>query len=240
MKVVLLVGGKGARLNTLLPKPLVKIGGISLIEHIMNLYYFFGYDEFILATGHRHDEFEKHFYSTDLPYSVKLINTGENTNTGERIKRIEPYVKDEIFCLNYGDGLSDVNLKDIEEKFCLDKTCPDLLLVAVRSPERYGFVDLEKTLNRTSKILSFYEKPKRIDWINGGFMVCSPRIFRYIEKDDIFEQNTIPRIIKKQKALAYKYKGNWISIDTQKDLNAVTNLWDKNKAFWINNKDNNE
>ena len=240
MKVILLVGGKGARLNDPSPKPLIKIGGVSLIEHIMNSYYFFGYNEFILATGYRHVEFEKYFYNTNLLYNVKLINTGENTNTGERIKKIEPYVKDEIFCLSYGDGLSNVNLKDIEEKFCSDKSFPDLSMTVVHSSERYGFVNLDSGIGKTSKILSFYEKPKRIDWINGGFMVCGPHIFEYIEKNDIFEQNTIPRIIKKQKAIAYKHYGDWASVDTQKDLNTIIDLWDNNKAFWVNNKENNE
>jgi glucose-1-phosphate cytidylyltransferase len=233
-KVVLLAGGKGSRLNGLLPKPLVKIGEIPLIQHIMNSYNFFGYNEFILATGHQHIEFEKYFYNIDLPYSVKLVDTGEDTNTGERIRKIKPYVKDEVFCLSYGDGLSDVNLEEVESSFHFNDFVPDLLLTTVHPPERYGLISLEDNDNKTSIVKSFDEKPKRTDWINGGFMVCNPNIFDYIDKDDVFEQHSVPRIVKNKKLIAYKHHGNWGSVDTQKDLNTLIDLWDNNKAFWTN------
>jgi glucose-1-phosphate cytidylyltransferase len=231
-KVVLLAGGKGSRLNDPSPKPLVKIGGIPLIEHVMNLYNFFGYKEFILATGYKHTEFEKYFYNKSLPYFVKLVDTGENTETGERIKKIESFVKDEVFCLSYGDGLCDVDLKDIENSFYMSDYEPDLLLTTIHPPERYGLILLEDNKNKTSLVKKFNEKPQRTDWINGGFMVCSPNIFNYIEDNDIFEQRSIPKIVEKQKLFAYKHFGNWASVDTQKDLNLLIDLWDTGKAFW--------
>jgi glucose-1-phosphate cytidylyltransferase len=231
-KVILLAGGKGSRLNDSSPKPLVKIGGIPLIEHVMNSYNFFGYNEFILATGYKHIEFEKYFYNKDLPYSVKLIDTGENTETGERIKRVKSLVENEVFCLSYGDGLIDANLKDIENSFYMDLNNPDLLLTTIHPPERYGLIFLEENNNKTTLVKKFNEKPQRTDWINGGFMVCSPNIFEYIKTNDIFEQNSIPRIVEKQKLVAYKHCGNWASVDTQKDLNLLIDLWDNNKAFW--------
>jgi len=231
-KVVLLAGGKGSRLNDKNPKPLVRIGKIPLIQHVMNSYYSYGYNEFILATGYRHEEFENYFGILPLPYSVKLVDTGENTETGERIKKIESYVHNEVFCLSYGDGLSDVNLKDVENSFYLDLNNPDLLLTTIHPPERYGLILLEDNINKTALVEKFNEKPQRSDWINGGFMVCSPNIFQYIEDNDIFEQKSIPRIVEKQKLIAYKHFGNWASVDTQKDLNLLIDLWDNNKAFW--------
>jgi len=231
-KVVLLAGGKGSRLNDPSPKPLVKIGGIPLIEHIMNTYNYFGYDDFILATGYKYIEFEKYFYNTKLPYSVTLVNTGEDNNTGERIRIIRNFVDKKPFCLSYGDGLIDANLKDIEYSFHDDTSEPHLLITTVHPPERYGLIMLEENNNKTSIVKSFDEKPKRTDWINGGFMVCSPKIFDYINMGDVFEQHSIPRIVQERKLVAYKHNGCWGSVDTQKDLNVLTELWNANNAFW--------
>jgi glucose-1-phosphate cytidylyltransferase len=230
--VVLLAGGKGSRLNDPAPKPLVKIGNIPLIQHVMNTYNFFGYEEFILLTGYKHVEFEKYFNNIKLSYSVELLNTGEETNTGERIRKVKPYVENEIFCLSYGDGLSDVNLKNVEISFYLNKLHPDLLLTTIHPPERYGLISLEDNNNVTSLVKSFNEKPRRNDWINGGFMVCSSKVFDYIEKDDTFEQHSIPRIVENKKLVAYKHTGNWGSVDTQKDLNMLIDMWNNGTAFW--------
>lgn len=235
-KVVLLAGGKGSRLNDPAPKPLVKIGNIPLIQHVMNTYNYFGYEEFILLTGYKYIEFEKYFNNIKLPYSVKLLNTGEETNTGERIRKVQPYVKNEVFCLSYGDGLSDVNLKDVEISFYVEKSDPDLLITTVHPPERYGLISLEDNDEITSLVKSFNEKPKRSDWINGGFMVCSPNIFGYIEKNDTFEQYSIPRIVENKKLVAYKHSGNWGSVDTQKDLNTLIDMWNNGNAFWRYNE----
>ena len=229
-KVVLLAGGKGSRLNDTNPKPLVRIGKIPLVQHVMNTYYDYGYNEFILATGFRHDEFEKYFDNILLPYSVVLENTGENTDTGERIRRIRKHVDNQVFCLSYSDGLSDVDLNDVENSFY--NADADLLITTIHPPERYGLICLEETNKKISKVESFNEKPKRTDWINGGFMVCNSNIFDYINEGDVFEQHSIPRIVKKEKLIAYKHEGNWGSVDTQKDLNNFIDLWDSGKAFW--------
>jgi len=237
-KVVLLAGGKGSRLNDVNPKPLVRLGEIPMVQHVMNSYNHFGYDEFILATGHRHEDFEEYFNNIDLPYVVRLINTGENANTGERIQRLRFEIGAYPFCLSYSDGLSDVNLADVEHCFYADKSSPDLLITAVHPPERYGLMVLEEGEGKTSPIKTFNEKPQRDDWINGGFMVCSPNIFDYIEKDDSFEGDCIPRIVLHQKMVGYKHLGNWGSIDTQKDLNLFMDLWNTGKAFWTNGGNN--
>ena len=235
-KVILLAGGKGSRLNDPSPKPLVKIGGIPLIQHVMNTYKHFGYNEFILLTGYKHSEFEKYFYNVNLPYSVKLLDTGENSDTGERIRRARRFVDGEVFCLSYGDGLSDVNLEEVERSFYCNDDEPDLLLTTVHPPERYGLILLEKNEYKVSLVKEFDEKPKRTDWINGGFMVCGKNIFNYIEEGEVFEQHSIPKIVKAQKLLAYKHDGNWGSVDTQKDLNTLTELWNEGKAFWRSNE----
>jgi glucose-1-phosphate cytidylyltransferase len=236
-KVVLLVGGKGSRLNSTMPKPLVEIGNIPLVQHVMNTYNHFGYDDFILLTGHRHEEFVKYFNNNKLSYGVELLYTGKDANTGERIKQVKPCVNNSHFCLSYGDGLTDANLLHIENLYKQIQPDYDIMVTVVNPPERYGLVDLEDTSNdEISKIKLFNEKPKRNDWINGGFMICNNSIFDYIEENDIFEQASIPKMVENQKACAYKYYGNWQCVDTQKDLNLLTDMWNNKNAFWDYNR----
>jgi len=231
-KVILLAGGKGSRLNDPAPKPLVKIGNITLIEHVMNCYAKYGYNDFYLATGYRHEEFEKYFNNKKLPYNITLKNTGENTETGDRISQMQQFVKNEVFCLSYGDGVIDVNLKDIEDEF-VENSFSQLQITATHPPERYGLISLSNENDTTSYVLNFNEKPKRADWINGGFMVCNPSVFSYIYDEEIFEQKSIPRMVEKGIVTAYKHEGNWASVDTQKDLNTLSDMWNNKTAFWL-------
>lgn len=217
-QVVLLAGGKGSRLNTDNPKPLVDINGKRLIEMIMDYYYSFGYQSFILLTGYKHDYFEKFFYKKELPYNVKLLYTGEESNTGERIRQVEPYIIGDNFCLSYGDGISTVDLNIAKQSF-ESNIDMDILVSIIHPPERYGIIEIENGNGNISKIINFNEKPTRSDWINGGFMFCSHRIFNYINKNEIFEKDVIPRIVGNNKAYAYLHEGFWACVDTQKDLN---------------------
>jgi len=232
-KVVILCGGKGSRLNEDAPKPLVKIGEIPIIQHVMNIYNHYNYNEFILAAGYRIEKFKEYFDNIELPYNIVLVDTGESSETGERIRRIEQYVKNERFCLTYGDGLTDANLSEIEEEHKNSKEYPTLTITTIHPPERFGLIELEENNKNTANVRNFSEKPQRDDWINGGFMVCEPRIFKYISLDDVFEKTPIPRMIKKQEVMAYKYEGNWGCIDTQKDLEYFRELYNKNKSYWI-------
>lgn len=230
-KVVLLAGGKGSRLNVDCPKPMALIGGIPIIEHIMNSYHNHGYNEFILATGYKKEYFDDYFSNRILPYKVIPTFTGEDIETGERLKRVSPLINEDRFCFSYGDGLSNINLWELEKYFCSKKDI-ELLISVVHPPERYGLVSIEENKEWFSLIKKFNEKPTRNEWINGGFMVCSKKIFDYLYDGCVFEKDIIPPIVAKNKAFAFKHSGQWGSIDTQKELNGFIDAWNEGRAFW--------
>ncbi len=251
MKAVILAGGLGTRISEeshLKPKPMIEIGGMPILWHIMKNYSTFGVNEFVICLGYKGymiKEFFANYYlhksdvTIDLhknevsitkkqtePWKVTLVETGENTMTGGRIKKIEEYVED-TFCLTYGDGLSDVDIAS-SIKFHNQKK-KIVTITAVQPPGRFGSLNIKDDI-----VTKFDEKPKGDDsWINGGFFVCDPKLFDYIDKDStIFEQQTLPFLANKNEVHAFKHEGFWQPMDTVRDKKILEDLWSTKKAPW--------
>ena len=255
MKVLILAGGLGSRLSeetTLKPKPMVEIGGKPILWHIMKIYSSYGFNEFIILCGYKGymiKEYFVNYYShmSDLtidmksntinhhvnhaePWKVTLIDTGLDTMTGSRIKKVRDYVGNEPFLLTYGDGVSDV---DINKLILFHKSHGKAITMTTVQPEgRYGSLIVDDD----QKVLSFQEKPKGDGaWINAGFFVCQPEVFDYIPEGDkiIFEREPLENLAEANQLFAYKHDSFWKPMDTQRDKNQLEYLIDNNKAPWI-------
>jgi len=259
MKTVILAGGFGTRLSEetgVRPKPLVEIGGKPILWHIMKMYSSYGHNDFIICCGykgHLIKEFFSSYYlhSSDVifdlknnetqiinnsiePWKVTLIDTGENTMTGGRIKRVKDYIGNEPFFLTYGDGVSDVNFNDLLN-FHKSQGC-FATLTAVQQPGRYGAFNLEQNNN---KIDNFREKPKggtrETAWINGGFFVLEPQIFDYIEQDStVWEREPMENLAKESQLSAFKHEGYWQSMDSLRDKTVLESIWQDGTPAWKN------
>jgi glucose-1-phosphate cytidylyltransferase len=259
MKTVILAGGFGTRLSEetgVRPKPLVEIGGKPILWHIMKMYSSYGHNDFIICCGykgHMIKEFFSNYYlhSSDVifdlknnktqiinnsiePWKVTLIDTGENTMTGGRIKRIKKYIGNEPFFLTYGDGVSDVNFDHLLKFHNEQKTF--VTLTAVQQPGRYGAFNLE---DKNSKIKHFREKPKGgghdTAWINGGFFVLEPEIFDYIENDStVWEREPMENLAKNDQLSAFKHEGYWQSMDSLRDKTVLEEIWHSSTPPWKN------
>ena len=218
MKAVILAGGYGTRLaeeTKLKPKPLVKIGKKPIIWHLIKIYSFYGIKEFIICLGYKGSLLKKELnkLNSKKKWNLKYVNTGLKTMTGGRVKRIKKFVsKEDNFCLSYGDGLSDVNIKNLIKFHKKNKKIATL--TAVRPPARFGSIKINGNLVKV-----FKEKSKLDEgWINGGFFVFEPNIFKYIENDMTYlEREPLENISKKKQLVAYKHNGFWQCMDTLRD-----------------------
>lgn len=232
MKIVILCGGLGSRLSEetkLIPKPMVRIGSLPIIRHIINYYKSFGFNEFILATGYKKNILEKYFKKEK---KIKCIFTGNNTLTGGRLLRLKKYFsKNENFMLTYGDGLSDVNLKKLLKFHMMHKKIATL--TSVKPPARFGEVFISG--NRVSK---FEEKSQlNQNWINGGFFVFNEKIFKYIKNDLIMlEREPFKKLTQKKELMAFKHFGFWQCMDTMRDKKTLNKLLKEKKAPWLNQR----
>ena len=252
-KVIILAGGYGTRLSEYtsnIPKPMVPIGGIPMIEHIMNHYSFYGFTEFIICLGYKQniikDYFVNYNYSSndihiDLAsneiqifdkkrkdWKISLIDTGLDTKTGGRLKRVKHLLGKDTFLMTYGDGLSNINLlKKIDFHKSHNKS---LTISAVRPQARFGELQISDGL-----IKSFKEKPQlKQGRINGGFFVVEPRFINYIDGDqDMLETKPMQRAIKNNDLAAYETDAFWRCVDSKRDLEYVQNLWETGKAKWV-------
>lgn len=255
MKVVILAGGFGTRISEeshLKPKPMIEIGDKPILWHIMKGYSYYGYNDFIICLGYKGyiiKEFFAFYYlhTSDVtfdfanknkmtihnnvsePWKVTLVDTGLHTMTGGRIKRVQKYIGNERFMITYGDGVSDVNIRKLEEQH--KKSGKYLTITAVQPGGRFGVLDIDED---TNTIKEFVEKAKEDGgWINGGFMVAEPIIFNYIKDDKtIFEKEPLEQLAKEGKLNAFKHKGFWQCMDTQRDKNTLEYLWNNNSAPW--------
>tara|TARA_B100000780_G_scaffold238960_1_gene180548 strand:- start:1136 stop:1840 length:705 start_codon:yes stop_codon:yes gene_type:complete len=231
MKLVILAGGYGTRISEetkIKPKPLIKIGDKPIIWHLMKIYSTFGIKEFIICLGYKGYMIKKELdkYMKGENWKIKFIDTGLHTMTGGRIKRIKKYInKDKHFCLSYGDGLSNVNIKKLI-KFHLDKN-KIATLTAVKYKNPKGIL----SINKTSDVNNIKEKP--IEYINGGFFVLSSKIFKYLKNDkSIFEQDCLPVLSKNKQLLAFKHNGFWACMDTLREKKELNALWKQKKCAW--------
>ena len=231
MKAVILAGGYGTRISEeshLKPKPMIKIGEMPILWHIMKIYSEYNINDFVICCGYKEEVIKEYFSKFDSKsWNIELVNTGLDTMTGGRIKRIQNHI-DDTFCLTYGDGLSDVNITDLisfhKEKKSL------ATLTAVHPPERYGVVNLSEHY-----VTEFHEKhTSESSWINGGFFVFEPKIFDYLQYGDstILEKKPLETLAKEQQLTAFKHTGFWHPMDTLRDKNHLENLWNAKKAPW--------
>ena len=225
MKVVILAGGKGSRLSeytTSIPKPMVKIMGVPIIKRIISFYSEYGFKEFIVASGYKSEIIKNYFKKNK---NIKVVFTGKNTMTGGRIKRLEKFLKRENFLLTYGDGLSDVNINKLIKFHKKNKNI--VTLTAARPPARFGGIKLSG-----NKVKYFKEKSSLDEgWINGGFFVMSPEIFKFLKNDNtVLERQPLEKISKLKKLGAYKHFKNWQCMDTVRDKQLLEELV-KKKIF---------
>jgi len=232
MKVVLLAGGLGTRLSEYtrtIPKPMVTIGGMPILLHIMKIYASYGYKDFYIALGYKGKVIKKYFNKNFFDWNIHLVETGKNTMTGGRLLRMKKYIKKgENFMMTYGDGVTSQNLKQLHKYHLKHKKIATMTVV--RPPVRFGEVKLNK-----NKIIRFKEKPQSSEgWINGGFFILNSKIFDYIKGDSqMFEREPIEKLAKKKQLMGFKHNGFWQCMDTLRDKNLLNNLIKKRKAPWI-------
>jgi len=254
MKVVILAGGFGTRISEesdLKPKPMIEIGGKPILWHIMKIYSHYGFNDFIICCGYKGyviKDYFHHYYmhqadmtidlgmntieyhnSQSEPWRVTLVDTGLNTMTGGRIKRIQPYVGNETFMLTYGDGVGDIDILKLIEFH--KQSHSFATLTAVQPHGRFGAIELTKN----DRISAFEEKPKGDGaWINAGFFVCEPSVFDFIKDGDntIWERDPLEKLALEGQLDAFKHNGFWRPMDTLRDKNELEKLWADNIASW--------
>jgi len=254
VKVLILAGGLGSRLSeetTLKPKPLVEIGGKPILWHIMKTYSYYGYNEFVILCGYKGYMIKSYFanyyrHMADMtvdmtnnsieyhknhaePWKVTLVDTGLDTMTGGRIKRVKDIIGNGPFLLTYGDGVADINLTELV-KFHKSHT-KAITMTSVQPEGRFGALDI----NETNKVVEFKEKPRGDgSWINGGFFVCEPKVLDYIEADQtIFEREPLENLAKDGELFTFKHHGFWKPMDTLRDKTQLEELIEQLKAPWM-------
>lgn len=254
MKAVILAGGLGTRISEetqVKPKPMVEIGGKPILWHVMKIYSAYGINDFIICCGYkgyvikeyfanyflhvsditfemRENKMEVHVNGSE-PWRVTLIDTGEKSGTGGRLKRVRSYLDDdEDFCFTYGDGLSNVNIGEVIAFHKKQKVLATL--TAVQMPGRYGALNLD----HNDKVVTFQEKPRGdTGWINGGFFVLSPKVTDYIEDDSTFwEREPMERLAREEQLAAYLHHGFWHPMDTLKDRIDLEAMWNSGQVPW--------
>jgi glucose-1-phosphate cytidylyltransferase len=254
MKVVILAGGLGSRISEesyLKPKPMIKVGNHPILIHIMEYYSKFGFNDFIICLGYKSEVIKEYFlnyklHNSDvvfdfkknqttflkqgkLDWKVSLIETGDNTMTGGRLKRISHLIDEDNFMMTYGDGLSNINL---EKLINFHKKSNVLATVtAVQPTGRFGTLEVERNTNVVKK---FIEKPKGDNgWVNGGYFVLNKKVFNYIGDDTtVWEDEPLSNLASEGKLKAFKHEGFWHPMDTLRDKNFLNELWKKNNAPW--------
>lgn len=254
MKAVILAGGYGTRISeesSIKPKPMVEIGSRPILWHIMKIYSAYGIHDFIICCGYKGYMIKEYFANYFLhvaditfdiqnnrmdihqnkaePWSVTLVDTGEETMTGGRLKRVREYIGDETFCLTYGDGVSDVNIQNLIAFHRENKALATV--TAVQPPGRFGAFTLKEDQYR---IAAFREKPHGDGaWVNGGYFVLEPEVIGYIKNDaTTWEQEPMVQLAKEGQLLAYKHEGFWQPMDTLRDKKVLEDLWNSGAPPW--------
>lgn len=254
MKVVLLAGGFGTRISEeshLKPKPMIEIGGQPILWHIMKEYSSYGFNEFVICAGYKQQVIKEYFanyylHRSDItfdftaqnemvvhnnvaePWKVSIVDTGLNTMTGGRIRRVRDYIGNDTFMLTYGDGVCDINIKELYDFH--KKSGKLATMTAIQPGGRFGTLDIDES----NTIERFSEKRKEDGgWINGGYMVIEPQVIDYIDGDQtVFEREPLERLAAEGQLQAYKHDGFWQCMDTLRDKNLLEELLEQNKAPW--------
>jgi len=253
MKAVILAGGKGTRISeetTTTPKVMVEIGGKPILWHVMKIYSTYGINDFVICLGYMGyviKEYFSHYFlhmsdmtidmatnetkihnTASEPWKITLVDTGTDTMTGGRLKRVKKYVKDETFMMTYGDGVSDIDISKLLRAHRQNKK--PATLTAIHTAGRFGVVDISKD----GRVKSFLEKPKGEGaWINGGFFVLEPEIFDYIKDDlTVWEKEPLEKLSRESRLFAYKHTGFWQCMDTLRDKIRLEQLWQSCDAPW--------
>lgn len=226
MKVVLLCGGMGTRLREqteFMPKPLVEIGGMPILQHIMKIYSHYGHNEFVLCLGYKGDMIKEYFKNSD--WNITFADTGLETNTGGRIKKIEKYVDGDTFMCTYGDGVSNIDLNKLLEQH--EKMAKIATLTAIHPMSRFGIIETEDGL-----VKSFKEKPRLDGIINGGFFVFNKDVFDYLDDNSVLEQEPLKNLSKDNQLAVYEHQDFWECMDTFKDAKELNQMWDSGNVPW--------
>ena len=253
MKVIILAGGFGTRISeytSIIPKPMIRIGGKPIIEHIMEIYSNYGHKDFYLALGYKSEVIKEYFYNYGIlnsdfkirledgkitpfeqlkkDWEISLINTGVNTMTGGRLKRLQKFIGEETFLLTYGDAVTDLNINKVIK---FHKSHGKMVTITgVRPPARFG----ELTINDQNEVLEFKEKPNiKEGWINGGFFVIEPQFLNYIKNDSsILEKEPLEKIAKMNELMTYLHDGFWHCIDTKRDKDNLDEIIKSDNKRW--------
>ncbi|MBP2627620.1 MAG: glucose-phosphate cytidylyltransferase [Firmicutes bacterium] len=254
MKVVILAGGFGTRISEeshLKPKPMIDIGEKPILWHVMKIYSYYGFNDFIICLGYKGYYIKEYFahyflHESDVtfdfrhsnqqiihhhqaePWKVTLVNTGLHTMTGGRVKRVQPYVGNEPFMLTYGDGISDINIRDLA--LFHGQHGKLATVTAVQPRGRFGSITIEDN----DFVSDFKEKPQGDDgWINGGFFILQPEVFNYIQDDStVLEKTPLENLAKDEQLMAYRHTGFWQPMDTMRDKNSLEQFWSSGEAPW--------
>ena len=230
MKVILLAGGFGTRLSEYtdaIPKPMVQIGNKPILWHIMNFYAQYNHKNFYVALGYKGEVIREYFSKISEKWNINLIDTGQKTMTGGRVKRLQKFIGKETCMLTYGDGLANINIDNL---LSFHKSHGKLVTVsAVRPPGRFGVIKLND-----DRVVDFKEKSKTEEgWINGGFFVIEPDFFNFIDGDDSYlEREPLERAVKEKELFAYKHEGFWQCMDTKRDMKNLEEIYSKG-APWL-------
>ena len=252
MKVVILAGGFGTRISEetgVKPKPMVEIGGKPILWHIMKIYSAYGINDFVICCGYKGYVIKEYFANYSLhssnvtfdmknneteihqnfsePWRITLVDTGYDTPTGGRLKRVQSFIGKEDFCFTYGDGVSNVNIADLVAFHRKQKSLATV--TAVLPPSKYGILSMDER----GKVRAFEEKPEGDGgWINGGFFVLSPKVIDYIDDDAMWEHAPMKRLVEENQLSAFQHRGFWHPMDTLRDNQQLEKLWNAGKAPW--------
>ena len=227
MKVILLAGGFGTRLpeyTKTIPKPMINIAGKPMLLHIMKLYAKYGFKDFYIAMGYKGEIIKKFFNKKFFDWNINFVETGKNTMTGGRLKRLKKYIGKETFMMTYGDGLSNINLKKLLKFHKKNKKL--VTLTAVRPPARFGGIKLK------GQYVSYFKEKSKLDegWINGGFFVMEPEFLKLIKNDNTYlEREPLEKVTKKRQLAAFRHEGFWQCLDTKRDKDKLNKIFNSKK-----------
>ena len=236
MKVVILCGGKGTRLREKtesIPKPLVEIGDYPILWHILKIYTAYGFDDFILCLGYKGQMIKEYFNSKNMAlnpdserWKITFVETGEETNTGGRIKKVGSFIKEESFMVTYGDGLADLNIKKLVEFHQAHGKIGTLTVVKPSLP--FGLLEVQED----GRVSLFHEKPLLNQWVNGGFFIIRKKFLDYLGENDVLEETPLMRLAQEGQLIAFRHSSFWKCMDPYKDTVLLNELWASGKAPW--------